>query len=373
MDFSLTRRDNTLVKIVSGVAVELPAPRNISYLWNFGSLLLSVLLSQLVTGLVLAMNYQGRLAGSFYSVDMITREIWGGWGLRYLHICGASMFFLFLYGHVGRGIYFCSFGLINTWKRGVTILLLAMASAFFGYVLPWGQMSYWGATVITKFFSVIPYVGLPLVKWIWGRFSVDYPTLRRFYALHYLFPFILLIVVLLHIYFLHETGSKNPLGLFSPKDKITFYPYFLSKDLIGIILIPGTLFLCFFTFPGSFMEYQNFIEANPLVTPPHIQPEWYFLAAYAVLRCIPSKLGGVVALGLFVGLLYILPIVGPRPSWERKKFYYRAFWVFSANFIFLTWLGACPVEAPFIMLRQVGSFVYFGFYILCYGIRSSQI
>jgi ubiquinol-cytochrome c reductase cytochrome b subunit len=367
--YYIFRRDDIFARIVSSVAVDLPAPINISYLWNFGRLLFFFLAAQIVTGFLLATNYVGGIEASFASIDMIRRDVWGGWLIRYLHISGASFFFLFLYCHIGRGVYYHSFKLVNTWMTGVTIYLLAMARAFLGYVLPWGQMSYWGATVITNFFSVIPYVGPGLVIWIWGSFSVDLPTIPRFFRLHFLVPFILLALVGVHIVYLHETGSKNPLGLGSSSDKIVFFPYFLSKDVLGIFIVPRVLFCLFLGFPWYFMEYQNFIQANSLVTPPHIQPEWYFLSSYAVLRSIPRKLGGVVALAFFILILYFLPFFNKRRIQGSgfRVWSQLLFWVWVVKLIFLTWVGSCPVEDPFILLSRIGCFIYFFFYFLYSG------
>jgi len=296
------------------------------------------------------------------------RDVNYGWLLRYLHANGASMFFICVYIHVGRGLYYGSFTKprVVLWVAGVIIFFLMFATAFIGYVLPWGQMSFWGATVITNMASAIPYIGSDLVQWIWGGFSVDNATLNRFFSFHYLLPFLIAAVVVVHLLALHTDGSNNPLGISSNADKISFHPYFTFKDLLGFILF--FMFFSYFVFfnPNILGHSDNYIEADPLVTPPHIVPEWYFLAFYAILRGIPNKLLGVIALVSAILILLILPMVNTsrirasslRPA--MKTF----FWIFVANFIFLVWLGAMPAEEPFVTLAQLGTAYYFGYFLI---------
>lgn len=353
-----------MLKAVKGGVYDLPSPKNISYWWGFGSLLGLFLVIQILTGLFLAMHYVSDLKVAFQSVDSISREIEFGWLIRSVHAKGASAFFLFLYLHIGRGIYYGSFLFNHTWNTGVVIYILAMATAFLGYVLPWGQMSYWGATVITNFFSTVPYIGNDLVQWIWGGFAVGYPTLTRFFALHYVLPFIIAAFVLIHLIFLHDTGSKNPLGLRSAGDKVPFHPYFTIKDIFGFRIV---LFLFLFVAvysPDYFGDPENFIEANPLVTPIHIQPEWYFLPAYAILRAIPNKLGGVIALLMSILVLFIFPLVS---SFCNRGYFYSLthqvlFWLWVSDILVLLWIGARPVEEPYVRIGALGTILYFSFF-----------
>nr|BDA81284.1 cytochrome b [Rhinogobius similis] len=290
------RKTHPLLKIANDALVDLPAPSNISAWWNFGSLLGLCLIAQIATGLFLAMHYTSDIATAFSSVAHICRDVNFGWLIRNMHANGASFFFICIYLHIGRGLYYGSYLYKETWNIGVILLLLVMMTAFVGYVLPWGQMSFWGATVITNLLSAVPYVGGTLVQWIWGGFSVDNATLTRFFAFHFLFPFVILAATVLHLLFLHETGSNNPAGLNSDADKIPFHPYFSYKDLLGFaIMLLALTSLALFS-PNYLGDPDNFTPANPLVTPPHIKPEWYFLFAYAILRSIPNKLGGVLVL-----------------------------------------------------------------------------
>jgi len=357
-------KTHPVLKILNGSLVDLPTPANISSLWNFGSLLGLCLISQLLTGLFLAIHYRADVSIAFSRVRHIRRDVNFGWLLRMLHANGARFFFICLYIHVGRGLYYGSFAYHYTWVVGVVILLMTMAAAFLGYVLPWGQMSFWGATVITNLFSAIPYLGEDLVKWIWGGFAVDSPTLTRFFSLHFLLPFIVAAFRGLHLLFLHQTGSRNPLGVNRNFDKIRFHPYFRVKDLFGIVIIfAGLFWVCMFT-PWVLGDPENFIPANPLVTPVHIQPEWYFLIAYAILRSIPNKLGGVVALALSILILLVCPFLNFRnfrglAFYPLNKFYY---WCHVNVVILLTWIGARPVEDPYIFTGQVLSVYYFLYY-----------
>uniref|UniRef100_A0A343VVI8 Cytochrome b n=1 Tax=Bothromesostoma personatum TaxID=27905 RepID=A0A343VVI8_9PLAT len=371
--FLIFRVDNNIFSSVNNLLIDLPCPINISFFWNFGSLLGITFIFQLITGIFLSMHFISDVNLAFASVDLITREISNGWILRFLHISGASMFFIFMYFHIGRNIYFFSFTLWKTWSTGVVIYFLSMAIAFLGYVLPWGQMSYWGATVITNFLSAVPYLGNDLVVWIWGGFAVDYPTLTRFFSFHFIFPFILLVFMILHLIFLHEKGSNNPLGLNSNNDKVLFFPLFALKDIFGFFLL-FILFFFFFFSPNSFLEYQNFLEANALVTPLHIQPEWYFLPPYAVLRCIPNKLGGVLGLFSFIFILFLLPILNNtninNNTFLRNSSYnfifQSLFWIWIINFFLLMWLGASPVEFPYLQISRVCSLIYF-FFFFCFA------
>nr|ABO64539.1 cytochrome b [Brotula barbata]ABO64540.1 cytochrome b [Brotula barbata] len=355
------RKTHPLLKLANDALVDLPAPSNISAWWNFGSLLSLCLILQIVTGLFLAMHYTSDITSAFSSVAHICRDVNYGWLIRSMHANGASFFFICIYMHIARGLYYGSYLYKETWNVGVILLLLVMATAFVGYVLPWGQMSFWGATVITNLFSAIPYIGNNLVQWIWGGFSVDNATLTRFFAFHFLFPFIVAAFSVIHILFLHETGSNNPAGLNSDADKISFHPYFSYKDLLGFaILLIALTSLALFS-PNLLGDPDNFTPANPLVTPPHIKPEWYFLFAYAILRSIPNKLGGVLALLFSILVLMLVPIL--HTSKQRgltfRPFTQFLFWTFVADVLILTWIGGMPVEHPFIIIGQVASVVYF--------------
>jgi len=342
--------------------ISLPSPVNIRIWWRGGSILGIMLGVQLVTGLFLSIHYAADISISFDSVIHIIRDVPGGWVLRLFHANGASFFFIFLYIHLGRGLYYQSYILQpKTWIAGVSIFLLRIATAFLGYVLPWGQISFWGATVITNLLSAVPYWGGFLVEWVWGGFSVGQATLNRFFSLHFIIPFVIMVLVIIHLIFLHEKGSRNPLGQNYHVNKIVFHPYFTYKDLVGFILVIFALiFICRFH-PYRLSDPENFIYANPIVTPTHIQPEWYFLFAYAILRSIPSKLGGVVALAFRIFILYFLPF-GKRLKTIPSRFnivYQVLFWVLVVIFILLTWLGACPIEDPYLMLAKPLTFFYF--------------
>nr|AIG53481.1 cytochrome b [Ctenotus inornatus] len=355
------RKTHPILKIVNSSFTDLPSPSNISAWWNFGSLLGLCLIVQVLTGLFLAMHYTADISSAFSSVAHICRDVQYGWLIRNLHANGASMFFICLYLHIGRGLYYGSYMFKETWNIGVVLLLLVMATAFVGYVLPWGQMSFWGATVITNLLSAIPYIGTSLVEWIWGGFSVDNATLTRFFTFHFLLPFAIMGASMLHLLFLHETGSNNPTGLTSNTDKIPFHPYYSYKDLLGATLfLMVLLFLALFT-PNLLGDPENFTPANPLVTPPHIKPEWYFLFAYAILRSIPNKLGGVLALLFSILILMFVPAL--HTSKQRgnafRPFSQALFWALVSNIIILTWIGGQPVEDPFIIIGQIASTTYF--------------
>nr|YP_010946659.1 cytochrome b [Margattea bisignata]WGO57377.1 cytochrome b [Margattea bisignata] len=359
------RKTQPLIKIINNSLIDLPTPSNINTWWNFGSMLGLCLVIQIITGIFLAMHYCPHIDLAFSSVNHICRDVNNGWLLRTLHANGASMFFICIYMHVGRGMYYGSFKFIHTWSIGVMIFLMTMATAFMGYVLPWGQMSFWGATVITNLLSAIPYMGTDLVQWVWGGFAVDNATLNRFFTFHFLLPFIILSMVVMHLLFLHQTGSNNPLGLNSNIDKIPFHPYFSIKDLTGFILLITFLTMLTLSNPYLLGDPDNFIPANPLVTPVHIQPEWYFLFAYAILRSIPNKLGGVIALFLSITILFIMPTYSS--NFRGNQFYPMnqfMFWVLVNIVILLTWIGAKPVEEPFIITGQILTIMYFLYYML---------
>nr|YP_009353182.1 cytochrome b [Rhombodera brachynota]AOY36162.1 cytochrome b [Rhombodera brachynota]AVE15599.1 cytochrome b [Rhombodera brachynota] len=359
------RKIHPLIKISNNALVDLPTPSNISSWWNFGSLLGLCLGIQIMTGLFLAMHYSAHIDLAFSSVAHICRDVNYGWLLRTLHANGASMFFICIYLHIGRGMYYGSYKYYFTWMTGVVILFLVMATAFMGYVLPWGQMSFWGATVITNLLSAIPYLGIDLVQWVWGGFAVDNATLNRFFTFHFVLPFIVAAAVMIHLLFLHQTGSNNPLGLNSNIDKIPFHPYFTFKDTLGFIILFMLLSILSLKEPYILGDPDNFTPANPLVTPVHIQPEWYFLFAYAILRSIPNKLGGVIALVMSIAILFFMPLTITN---SRGLQYYPInqfmFWSMVVIVILLTWIGARPVEDPFILTGQLLTILYFLYYIL---------
>nr|AVY52257.1 cytochrome b [Cyrtodactylus peguensis]BBD20472.1 cytochrome b [Cyrtodactylus peguensis] len=356
-----TRKTDPMLKIINNSLVDLPTPLNISAWWNFGSLLGLCLLTQLATGLFLAMHYTADTLLAFQSIAHITRDVQNGWLIRNLHANGASLFFICLYLHIGRGLYYGSYLYKKTWNTGVVLLLLTMATAFVGYVLPWGQMSFWGATVITNLLSATPYIGQQLVQWIWGGFSVDNATLTRFFTFHFLLPFAILALMMVHLLLLHETGSNNPLGLNTNNDKVPFHPYFSYKDLLGATLAMIALIsLALFT-PHLLGDPDNFTPANPLTTPPHIKPEWYFLFAYAILRSIPNKLGGVLALLASILILLVIPTThnAKHRTSTFRPLAQMVFWSLTANVLLLTWIGGQPVEDPFVTIGQITSTTYF--------------
>lgn len=346
--------------------VDLPTPSRISSMWNFGSLLGLCLTTQLLRGLFLAMHYSCDVSLAFESVSHISRDVNFGWALRIIHANGARFFFIILYIHVARGMYYGSFNFHVTWSVGVILLFLTMGTAFLGYVLPWGQMSFWGATVITNLASAIPVIGGEIVLWLWGGFAVRNATLTRFFTFHFLFPFLIAALSMVHLLFLHSTGSSNPLGVNSNLDKTPFHPYFTFKDLFGFIVFTIFLVIISFQAPWDLGDPENFIPANSLVTPVHIQPEWYFLFAYAILRSIPNKLGGVLALVAAVAILAIMPFYGnfKFKSLAFTPFKKVAFWLFINNVVLLTWIGARPVEEPYILTGQILTVTYF-----CYFLR----
>lgn len=358
------KKSNPIIKIIFGSVAELPTPSRISTMWNFGSLLGLCLVVQILRGLFLSIHFSNDVSLAFESVRHICRDVNYGWLLRIAHANGARFFFICLYLHVGRGLYFSSFYYKNTWIVGTLILFAVIAAAFLGYVLPWGQISFWGATVITNLFSAIPYIGEDLVVWMWGGFAVGNPTLTRFFSLHFIIPFLVAAMRAIHLLFLHTTGRGNPLGLNRNFDKVSFHPYFSTKDVMGFFILLFNLNLICLISPWTLGDPENFIPANPLVTPVHIQPEWYFLIAYAILRSIPNKLGGVVALVLSIAILLVCPFL-PRPNFRGLAFYPLRkifFWIHINIILLLTWIGARPVEDPYIIIGQALSFIYFFYY-----------
>jgi ubiquinol-cytochrome c reductase cytochrome b subunit len=362
-------KSHPLLKLVNSYLIDASQPSNISYLWNFGSLLLVCLIIQIITGVTLAMHYSPNVLEAFNSIEHIMRDVNNGWLVRYLHSNTASAFFFLVYLHIGRGMYYGSYRAPRTlvWAIGTVILILMMGTAFLGYVLPYGQMSLWGATVITNLISAIPWIGQDIVEFIWGGFSVNNATLNRFFALHYLLPFILVALVLMHLIALHDTaGSSNPLGVSGNYDRITFAPYYLFKDLITIFIFIFVLSSFVFFMPNVLGDSDNYIMANPMQTPAAIVPEWYLLPFYAILRSIPNKLLGVIAMFSAILAIMLLPItdLGRSKGLQFRPLSKLAFWVFVVNFLILMKLGACHVETPFIELGQLSTALYFGYFVL---------
>jgi quinol-cytochrome oxidoreductase complex cytochrome b subunit len=349
---------------------EYPTPRNLNYMWNFGSLAGFMLVVMIVSGIVLSMNYTAHVDYAFASVERIMRDVDFGWLVRYIHMNGASFFFIVVYIHIFRGLYYGSYKAPREllWILGVVILLLMMATAFMGYVLPWGQMSFWGATVITNLFSAIPLIGENIVTWLWGGFTVDNPTLNRFFSLHFLLPFVIAGVVILHIAALHQHGSNNPLGIDikNKGDTIPFHPYYTVKDLFGVGVLL-TVFMAVVSYAPNYMGHpDNYVEANPLVTPPHIVPEWYFLPFYAILRAVPDKLGGVIAMFAAIAVLFVLPWLDRSPirSAKFRPVYFVLFWVLLVDCILLGFCGANPPEGIWVVLSRIGTVYYFAHFII---------
>nr|YP_009504384.1 cytochrome b [Gracilaria chouae]ATG87373.1 cytochrome b [Gracilaria chouae]AWX65715.1 cytochrome b [Gracilaria chouae] len=357
-----------LISIVNNHLIDYPTPINIHYAWNFGFLASICLIIQILTGIFLAMHYTPHVELAFTSVEHIMRDVNYGWLLRYIHSNGASMFFIVVYIHIFRGLYFSSYTKPRhwVWVIGVAIFLLMIITAFIGYVLPWGQMSLWGATVITNLVSAVPLIGDSIVTWLWGGFSVDNATLNRFFSLHYLLPFIIAAVSLIHLAVLHQDGSGNPLGIDSNVDKISMFPYFIYKDLLGLLVFILFFSLFIYFFPNILGHSDNYIEANPMVTPAHIVPEWYFLPFYAILRSIPHKLGGVVAMISAILVLALLPWIHSTEvrSSRFRPIYRFLYWTMLACCLILGWIGGMPVEEPFVLIGQVAS-VYYFVYFLC--------
>lgn len=365
---SLRILNRPIISILNEHLIDYPTPVNINYMWNFGSMAGIFLVIQILTGIFLAMHYTPNIDLAFLSVEHIMRDVNNGWLIRYLHANGASMFFLIVYVHIARGLYYGSYqkprGFV--WVVGVIILILMMATAFMGYVLPWGQMSFWAATVITNLFSAFPLIGEPIVAWLWGGFSVDNATLNRFFSFHYLLPFLIVGATVIHIAVLHQNGSNNPLGVGAHVDKISFYPYFIFKDVFSWVVF-GIFYSLFVYFAPNYLGHtDNYIEANPMVTPAHIVPEWYFLPMYAILRSIPHKLGGVIAMFAALLILLILPYVGTSEtrSSSFRLLHRKIFWIFIVNFIVLGWIGGCAPESPYLEIGQCATIFYFSYFLI---------
>jgi ubiquinol-cytochrome c reductase cytochrome b subunit len=361
-------KSHPLLKLVNGYMIDSSEPSNISYLWNFGSLLAVCLVIQIITGVTLAMHYSPNVLEAFNSIEHIMRDVNNGWLVRYLHSNTASAFFFLVYLHIGRGIYYGSYHSPRTlvWALGTVILIVMIGTAFLGYVLPYGQMSLWGATVITNLISAIPWIGQDIVEFIWGGFSVNNATLNRFFALHYLLPFILAALALMHLIALHElAGSSNPLGISGNYDRIPFAPYFLFKDLITIFMFIFVLSMFVFFMPNVLGDSDNYIMANPMQTPAAIVPEWYLLPFYAILRSIPNKLLGVVAMFGALVIIMLLPVtdLGRSKGLQFRPLSKIAFYIFVANFLVLMTLGAKHVESPFIEFGQISALIYFGHFL----------
>jgi ubiquinol-cytochrome c reductase cytochrome b subunit len=362
-------KSNSLLKMVNSYVIDSPQPSNLSYLWNFGSLLAFCLIIQIVTGVTLGMHYTPNVLEAFDSVEHIMRDVNNGWLIRYLHSNTASAFFFIVYLHIGRGLYYGSYKAPRTivWTIGTIILILMMATAFLGYVLPYGQMSLWGATVITNLMSAIPWVGQDIVEFIWGGFSVNNATLNRFFALHFVLPFVLAALALMHLIALHDSaGSGNPLGVSGNYDRLSFSPYFIFKDLITIFLFIIILSVFVFFMPNALGDSENYVVANPMQTPPAIVPEWYLLPFYAILRSIPNKLLGVIAMFSAILVILIMPYTDMSKirGMAFRPYSKIAFYVFVANFLILMQLGAKHVESPFIEFGQLSTVLYFSHFLI---------
>ena len=359
---------NYLLAILNSHIIDYPTPINLTYAWSFGSTAGICLVIQILTGVFLAMHYTPHIDLAFSSVEHIMRDVNNGWLMRYMHANGASMFFIVVYSHIFRGLYYGSYmhPREHLWCSGVLIFILMMATAFMGYVLPWGQMSFWGATVITNLFSAIPFIGGAVVEWLWGGFSVDNATLNRFFSLHFLVPFLIAGLTIVHLALLHENGSNNPLGIESYVDKISFYPYFYVKDLLAFFLFIFIFATFVFYFPNLMGHPDNYIPANPMVTPAHIVPEWYFLPFYAILRSIPDKLGGVAAMGGALVILFAIPFINTSEirSSQFRPLFRQFFWLLVVDFLILGWIGQKPVETPFIEVGQIATVFYFFFFLI---------
>nr|DAZ89031.1 TPA_asm: apocytochrome b [Phytophthora podocarpi] len=358
----------SLFAVLNNHLIDYPTPINLNYFFGFGSLAGIMLVVQILTGIFLAMHYTPHIDLAFNSVEHIMRDVNNGWLIRYTHANGASFFFIVVYIHIFRGLYYGSYITPREalWCSGVIIFILMMATAFMGYVLPWGQMSFWGATVITNLFSAIPLIGKDIVDWLWGGFAVDNPTLNRFFSLHFTFPFVIVGAVLIHLILLHEVGSNNPLGITLKTENISFYPYFYTKDLFGLMLLFLVFFIFIFYYPNTLGHPDNYIEANPMKTPLHIVPEWYFLPFYAILRSIPNKIGGVIA--MFGSLIILLTIPFTNSSEIRstsfRPIFKVCYWLLVVAFLLLGWVGQCPVEYPYTEIGIISMIYYFFFFFL---------
>nr|AZL93190.1 cytochrome b [Diapriidae sp. ZJUH_2016010] len=346
--------------------IKIPTPMNINLLWNLGSLLGMCMMIQLISGIMLSMNYCPNTEFAFYSIINLMKNIWFGWMIRLIHMNGASMFFMFMYIHIARSLFYSSYKFKLTWNIGMMMMLLMMMTSFMGYILPWGQMSFWGATVITNLISTIPFFGKMIVEWVWGGFTINNSTLNRFYSMHFILPFMMIIFIIIHLMFLHKSGSNNPMGTNSNMNKIMFHPYFTFKDLIMMIMMMMMFLLMCLIYPYIMNDPENFIEANSLITPIHIQPEWYFLFAYSILRTIPNKLGGVISMILSIMILLILPML----NMNKINFIMFnpmnkiMFWNLSFTFTMLTWIGSKPIELPYMYMSQIITIMYFMYFIM---------
>ena len=369
MNIRLSLLKQPLLSPLNDHLIEYPTPSNLSYWWGFGSLAGICLMLQILTGIFLAMHYTPHVDLAFMSVEHIMRDVEGGWFLRYMHANGASMFFIVVYLHMFRGLYYGSYASPRelVWIVGVVIFLLMILTAFIGYVLPWGQMSFWGATVITSLASAIPVVGDEITHWLWGGFSVDNATLNRFFSLHYLLPFIIAGASIVHLAALHQYGSNNPLGTLGTVDKVPFYPYFYAKDLVGWVAFAFFFSLFVYFYPNLLGHPDNYIPANPMSTPAHIVPEWYFLPVYAILRSIPNKLGGVAAIALVFISLLALPFLNTSAirSSSFRPLHKKLFWLLVADCVLLGWIGCQPVEAPYVTIGQLASVFFFFYFLIC--------
>lgn len=358
----------SLFAVINNHLIDYPTPINLNYFFGFGSLAGIMLVVQILTGIFLAMHYTPHIDLAFNSVEHIMRDVNNGWLIRYTHANGASFFFIVVYVHIFRGLYYGSYITPREalWCSGVIIFILMMATAFMGYVLPWGQMSFWGATVITNLFSAIPLIGKDIVDWLWGGFAVDNPTLNRFFSLHFTFPFVIVGAVLIHLILLHEVGSNNPLGITLKTENIPFYPYFYTKDLFGLMVLFLIFFIFIFYYPNTLGHPDNYIEANPMKTPLHIVPEWYFLPFYAILRSIPNKIGGVIA--MFGSLIILLTIPFTNSSEIRstafRPIFKFCYWLLVVAFLLLGWVGQCPVEYPYTEIGIISMIYYFSFFLI---------
>lgn len=362
--FFVTKLNNIYIKknIFIKSVLYLPTPSNLNYIWNFGSLLGLILVRQILTGFFLTLFYCSNINIAFDRVIHIINNVNRGWVIRFIHSTGATVFFIFCYIHIRKALFYNSFYLWKVWFSGFFLIIILIAVAFLGYVLPWGQMSIWGATVITNLISVIPYLGVIIVNWLWGGFNVDAPTLRRFFSFHFILPFFIIVLVMAHLFFLHELGSSNPLGISINIDKIRFKNYFVIKDFYTLILSILFLLILSFRFPFLFIDSENFIKANSMITPIHIQPEWYFLFAYAILRAIPNKLGGVIMLLISIISVFLIPLfhIKKIKGFRFETLYTKiVLFIFGGVFIMLTWLGIKPVEDPFIIIRKIYTVIYF--------------
>lgn len=365
---SIRWNKNYLLAFMDSHLIHYPSPINLSYAWSFGSTAGICLIIQLLTGVFLAMHYTPNIELAFGSVEHIMRDVNNGWLIRYMHANGASMFFIVVYCHIFRGLYYGSYMHPRQllWCSGVVIFILMMGTAFMGYVLPWGQMSFWGATVITNLATAVPLVGNAIVTWLWGGFTVDNPTLNRFYSLHFLFPFLIAGLSLVHLALLHKDGSNNPLGVDSSGDKIPFYPYFFVKDLFAFFVFLFVFCFFVFYFPNAMGHPDNYIPANPLVTPAHIVPEWYFLPFYAILRSIPDKLGGVLAMGGALIVLFFIPFTNTSEirSTTFRPIFKIFYWLFVSDFLILGWIGQMPVKSVYVLVGQIATVYYFLFFLI---------